>query len=186
MSRIAIRTVVKDITKVLKTKKQGEFYLPEDITSDSHIYSFENTRLKFQIELNIKHNNELSGYMIDANFYSEDDVIELTISYNPKTLEKNLYDIIGELNEVIAHELEHARQSITEGFKKSNRLISDSFKYYSQPKEISAQKVGFKRLSKLRKLPFETVVREWFETHKDIHILSDKKQELIIKKILGG
>lgn len=45
---------------------------------------------------------------------------------------------------------------------------------YTQPKELDAQIYGFKRLSKLTKTPLMDVIRNWFETHRDIHQLDDK------------
>lgn len=46
------------------------------------------------------------------------------------------------------------------------------------------QKKGFIRLSKLRKLPLDIVVKTWYDTHKDFHKLSDKQVDKLINKIL--
>ena len=42
------------------------------------------------------------------------------------------------------------------------------------------------RLAKLRKLPFNGVVSEWFDTHRDIHGLTENEQEIVINEILVG
>jgi hypothetical protein len=58
------------------------------------------------------------------------------------------------------------------------------FEYYMQPHEIDAQVFGFKRLERLSKKPFESLVRRWFERNKDIHQLTDSEAEIVINEIL--
>ena len=182
MSRIAVRTTVKDILNVIKNNEPGEFYLPGE---DGEEYSFTNLPFTYSVELYIEIDNNLDGYSVGGNFSSEDDVIEIAIKFNPKTLRKNIYNIIGELNDIVAHELEHGFQYMTEG-KVYQEPPSDSLGYYTQPDEIKAQRVGLRRLAKLRKLPFNGVVSEWFDTHRDIHGLTENEQEIVINKILIG
>lgn len=183
MSRIsknAVRTTVKDILNVIKDKEPGEFYLPGE---DGEEYSFSNLPFTYSVNLFIETDDDIDGYELDGNFSSEDDVIEIGIKFNPKTLRKNAYDIIGELNDIVAHELEHGFQYITEG-KVYQEPPSESLGYYTQPDEIKAQRVGLRRLAKLRKLPFNHVVSEWFDTHRDIHGLTENEQEIVINEIL--
>jgi hypothetical protein len=180
MSRNAVRTTVKDILNVIKDKEPGEFYLPGD---DGEEYSFSNLPFTYSVNLFIETDDNIDGYQLGGNFSSEDDVIEIGIKFNPKTLRKNAYDIIGELNDIVAHELEHGFQYITEG-KVYQEPPSESLGYYTQPDEIRAQRVGLRRLAKLRKLPFNNVVSEWFDTHRDIHGLTENEQEIVINEIL--
>jgi hypothetical protein len=180
MSRNAVRTTVKDILNVIKDKEPGEFYLPGE---DGEEYSFTNLPFTYSVELYVEIDDNLDGYRIGGNFSSEDDVIEITIKFNPKTLRKNIYNIIGELNDIVAHELEHGFQYVNEG-KIYQDPPSDSLGYYTQPDEITAQRVGLRRLAKLRKLPFNGVVSEWFDTHRDIHGLTENEQEIVINEIL--
>ena len=180
MSRIAVRTTVKDILNIIKDKEPGEFYLPGE---DGEEYSFTNLPFTYSVELYVEIDDNIDGYSVGGNFSSEDDVIEVAIKFNPKTLRKNIYNIIGELNDIVAHELEHGFQYITEG-KVYQEPPSDSLGYYTQPDEIKAQRVGLRRLAKLRKLPFNNVVSEWFDTHRDIHGLSENEQEIVINEIL--
>jgi hypothetical protein len=42
------------------------------------------------------------------------------------------------------------------------------------------------RVAKLRKLPFNNVVKEWFLNHKDIHGLTENEIEKVSKIILDG
>jgi hypothetical protein len=180
MSRIAVRTTVKDILNVIKNNEPGEFYLPGE---DGEEYSFTNLPFTYSVELYVEIDNNLDGYSIGGNFSSEDDVIEIDIKFNPKTLRKNIYNIIGELNDIVGHELEHGFQYMTEG-KVYQEPPTKSLGYYTQPDEIKAQRVGLRRLAKLRKLPFNGVVSEWFDTHRDIHGLTENEQVIVINEIL--
>jgi hypothetical protein len=180
MSRNAVRTTVKDILNVIKDKEPGEFYLPGE---DGEEYSFSNLPFTYSVNLFIETDDNIDGYELGGNFSSEDDVVEVGIKFNPKTLRKNIYNIIGELNDIVAHELEHGFQYITEG-KVYQEPPSESLGYYTQPDEIRAQRVGLRRLAKLRKLPFNDIVSEWFDTHRDIHGLTENEQEIVINEIL--
>ena len=186
MSRLAIRTTVKDIVNVLKNGEEGFFMLPDE---DGGEYSFVNLPFEYGVELTLEIDNEMDGYKIDGEYSYEYDntisVIEIIVKYNPKTLRKNFYNIIGELNDIVAHELEHAFQYNRDGLIRPERP-TESFKYYTQPHEIGAQRVGFRRVAKLRKLPYNDVVRDWFETHKDVHGLTDDEMEKVIKIIING
>lgn len=186
MSRLAIRTTVTDIVHILKKGEEGYFMLPDE---DGGEYSFINLPFEYGVELTLEIDDEMDGYKIDGEYsYEPDDtisVIEFEIKYNPKTLRKNFYNIIGELNDIVAHELEHAFQYNRDGYVSQERP-TESFKYYTQPHEIGAQRVGFRRVAKLRKLPYNDVVRDWFETHKDVHKLTDDEMEKVIKIIING
>jgi hypothetical protein len=180
ISRIAIRTVVKDILTIIKEEKAGEYHLPDENGGE---YSFINLPFSFSVELHLISDEDVDKFFIDGNWYRQEDVLEIIMSYNPSKLRENLYDIIGELNEVIAHELTHGKQNFRNDVSEPDDNLSP-FEYYSQNKEIEAQRNGFKRFAKLRKEPYELVVRNWFKKHKDIHMLNDKETEEIIKLLL--
>ena len=57
--------------------------------------------------------------------------------------------------------------------------------YYTQEKELGAQKAGFKLASKEANLDFETFVRNWFDKYKHKHSLSPEQKERVIQKILN-
>jgi hypothetical protein len=181
MSKVAIRTTVTDIVHKLKDGKEGTFYLPGDSGEE---YYFTNLPFKYSVELIIQIDENMGGYQMDGDYSSEDDVIEVIIRFNPKTLRRNFYNIIGQLNDIVAHELEHGFQ-----YNRDGRIHQDapdeSFEYYTQPHEITAQRAGFRRVAKLRKLPYRDVVRDWFEDHKDVHGLTDDEREEVIKIILN-
>ena len=182
MSKIAVRKTVTDIVHKLKDGKSGTIYLPGE---DGEEYEFENLPFKYSVELILKIDNDLDGFQVNGSYSSDDEVIEVLVTYNPKTLRRNFYNIIGELNDIVAHELEHGFQFVTEG-KIYQEAPEDSFEYYTQPDEITAQRVGFRRVAKLRKLPFNDVVRDWFETHKEVHGLTDGEMKKVIQIIIDG
>lgn len=183
MNRLALRTIIKDILMIIRENGDGNFYLPEDLDGELE-YSFTNTDIKYSVELTLI-KSDIEGFEVEGYYSSEDDIIEIGVKYNPKTITKNLYDLVGELNEILAHEMEHVTQHYSGEFDLSVTPPTDPFEYYSQPHEINAQKKGFKRISKLKKVPYKTVVRQWFDTHKTTHRLNQEEIEGIINLLLA-
>jgi hypothetical protein len=185
MSRQAIRDVVRDIVYKVKDKKPGDFYLPEN---ENEVYHFSNLPFDFSVELILKLDTDIEGYKANAFYSREDDVIEMIIIFNPNGISKHYYNMVGEINEIIAHELEHAYQEYYGEFDMDDEdedEIEDPYKYYTQDHEIPAQLKGFKRLAKLRKQPVEVIAKKWFDEHKDIHGLTDSQIKKVLKKILS-
>lgn len=184
MRRNAVRNVVKDIINKVKNKKSGEFYLPEN---EDEMYIFNKIPFHFSVELFLRVDHEINDYQINGFYSPEDDVIELMIVFNPKTIDKQMYDLVGEVNEIIAHELEHGFQEYHGELDRDvdSEEIEDSLEYYTQEHEIPAQYRGFKRLAKLRKEPLSVTAKHWFKTHKDIHGLSDDEVKIVLDKILS-
>jgi hypothetical protein len=183
--RDVIRKVIKDIITVFKNEEEGEFYLPEYFEDrDEMVYDFMTMGESFSIELIMEINDEIDSFKVNAEIYNDDHAIKLLIQYNFENKNQILYDLIGELNEVIAHELRHIDQNIRGTFVSKSYRGKDPVKYYTQPKELDAQVFGFNRLSKLTRTPFEEVVNRWFETHRDIHQLDDKGIKTVISKLL--
>jgi hypothetical protein len=183
--RDVIRKVIKDIVNVYKNEDEGEFYLPEYFEDrDEMVYDFMTMGESFIVELILEINDEIKDFRVNAEVYNDDHLIKLVVQYNSEMKERILYDLIGELNEVIAHELRHITQDIRGTFVSKSYRGKDPVKYYTQPKELDAQVFGFNRLSKLTRTPFEEVVSRWFETHRDIHQLDDKGIKTVISKLL--
>jgi hypothetical protein len=182
MSRVALKTVVRDIIYKVKEGKKGLFYLPKEDES----YEFTNLPFSFDVELTLKTSGNIKDYQMNGYYSSEEDVVEIIIIFNPNRFKEYVYNLIGELNEVLAHELEHGHQNYRGEFEdRSDADTKDSLVYYTQEHEIPAQYTGFKRLAKLRKVPFSSVVNDWFRTHKDIHGLTDDEEKIVIDKILN-
>lgn len=181
-----IRQIVRDIIQIYKSNGDGEFYLPEDLSGEEMEYR--SPKNSVSVELTLEMSDDVDDYMSTAFFVRDENVIEIKIVYNPKNKRKITYDLIGELNEIIAHELRHLYQRDTDlydfGDEDDEEEELPPFEYYSQPEEIDAQVYGFRRMKKVTRRPFEELVRNWFRTHKEIHQLNKKEQEEIIEMIL--
>lgn len=181
-----IRQIVRDIIQIYKSNGDGEFYLPEDLSGEEMEYR--SPKNSVSVELTLEMSDTVDDYMSTAFFVRDENVIEIKIVYNPKNKRKITYDLIGELNEIIAHELRHLYQRDTDLFDLGDEDDEEEelppFEYYSQPEEIDAQVYGFRRMKKVTRRPFEELVRNWFRTHKEIHQLNEKEQEKIIEMIL--
>lgn len=179
--RLLIRTIVREIVDILKNKKSGLYYLPE---YDDY-YEINKFPINVSVELTLKKTNKIETFMVNGYYSIEDDVVEILILFNSKNLKQNLYNIIGELNEVITHELQHSIQSYNGDI---DDLVDNSelppLEYYLLPEEIDAQSKGFKRLSKLRKKPIELVMDEWFKNNYNIHNLNEEQQKMVMDAIL--
>lgn len=178
-----IRKIVKDIVTIYKSNEDGEYYLPEDLDENEITYNLKNVEVS--IELILEKSKEISKFLINAEYYPGDDVIAVKIIYNPKEKFKTLYELVGDLNELLGHEVRHNFQKNTEMFTLGkNYDDQEGLKYYTQPEELDAQYYGFKRMSKITKKPFELLVRDWFEKNKDIHQMNDLDSKIVIDKIL--
>jgi len=182
--REVIRVIVKDIISVFKQEEDGEFYLPNYINDDKDFYNFTNFENNLSVEVIINPNFDVDDFIVDGNYWGSDDIIEIIIDYNPDVKNKILYDLVGELNQVVAHEIRHIDQRNKETFDLDGPEEEDPYEYYTQPHEIDAQVFGFKRLSKIAKKPYEIVVKNWFDKHKDIHRLSNKEMEDVINILI--
>jgi hypothetical protein len=179
-----VRELVRDIVSFYKYQREGEFLLPEDLKGEKfNSYKFPGINNEFVIELNLEIDDDVENIDIDAAYYREEDVIEITIISNPEMGYKNLELLIGELNETLRHELEHIYQ-YQKGYKFPKREPTSPIKYYLQPHELEAQRAGFKRIAKLQKKPLIDVITNWFNKNKKRHRLSDNEVEKVIKKIL--
>ena len=181
--RNVIRTLVRDIITVFKSEDEGEYYLPNYLDKED-FYNFLDFNHDLVVELNLIEDTSLGGFKLDAHLWRDEDVIEVTITYDPNMKNNITFKLIGELNEVIGHEIRHIDQKYRNLFDINVPEEKDPYKYYTQPHEIDAQVFGFRRLSKLTKQPFEVVVKEWFDTHEDVHKLNADEVDDVISKIL--
>ena len=182
--RDLIRTIVRDIIKTYKAEDDGEFYLPMYINDDIDFYEFPGIE-ELVVVLETEMNEDIESFKADANFFRNDGIIQVILEYNPTVKEKIIYDLVGELNELIAHEVRHIDQRTKGMYNLDVPKEKDPYKYYTQPHEIDAQVFGFKRLARLTKTPLDVIVKRWFKTHKDLHQLSDQEAQDVITKILN-
>lgn len=196
-----IRQIVKDIITIYKKEDEGDFYLPEDLKGYEHVeYIHKNSRIT--IELILQPSSDVDDFLLNANYYKKQDIITVKIVYNPNKKMVSIYDLIGELNEIVAHELRHEYQrnkgmynfSVDDDYDDDGYDDDDDgydddeektgYEYYSQPHEIDAQVEGFKRMRVVTKRPFEELVRNWFRTHQDIHQMNPEDTKKVIDLIL--
>jgi hypothetical protein len=185
-----IRKIVRDIITLYKREFNGEFYLPDELDDNKTEYILPNSQI--DVELIIQPSDEVNDFMVNANFYRNDDVIVVKIVYNPNKKTQIIYDLIGELNEIISHELRHQFQRDTGMFEFNDEDEDDDdnddelegLEYYSQPHEIDSQVEGFKRMRDVTRRPFEELVRNWFRTHPEIHDMNPEDTKKVIDLIL--
>jgi len=177
-----VRKVVKDIMSVVKYQKEGEYVLPEDIRIEDQTYKFSNLP-EFTIELEVLESDTVDRFDVECAYYKEEDVITIDIVINPDVKYSILYDIVGELNEQVRHEIEHMVQNVR-GIELPEKEPKSPVKYYTQSHEIGAQIAGFKRKAKITKQPYEKVVRNWFEDNKHKHRMTPKQADKVIQQII--
>jgi hypothetical protein len=183
--RQVISTVVKDIITLFKDNDDGEFYLPEDIDENKMTYEFSKLSTPFSVELILEENENIDNFKINGEYAEDDDTITIVINYNPNKKRTLVYDLIGELNEIVAHEIRHIAQKEKGHFELGGSKEEDPYKYYTQPHELDALNFGFKRMARMTKKPIEILVQNWFDKNKDIHMLNPEQKKDVIKKILN-
>jgi hypothetical protein len=176
-----VRTIVRDIIQLYKLEGEGEYYLPEELEEDIMEYEF--PKFSLSVELILEPSDMIDDFIVDAELFREDNVISVSIKYNPEKKSNITYDLIGELNEIVAHEIRHIIQKDRTEFD-LEKEAGKGIDYYTSPEEIDAQVFGFRRMSRITKRPFSDLVRNWFRTHKDLHTLSDEEQEIVVNKLL--
>jgi hypothetical protein len=164
-----------------KLEGEGEYYLPEELEEDIMEYEF--PKFSLSVELILEPSDMIDDFIVDAELFREDNVISVSIKYNPEKKSNITYDLIGELNEIVAHEIRHIIQKDRTEFD-LEKEAGKGIDYYTSPEEIDAQVFGFRRMSRITKRPFSDLVRNWFRTHKDLHTLSDEEQEIVVNKLL--
>lgn len=185
----SIRKIVQDIISIYKKEDEGEFYLPEDIGDDELEYKLKDS--KIAVELMLEPSEKVEDYLSNANFYRKDDIIVIKVVYNPNKKNQIIYNLIAELNELLAHELRHQYQrdrglyNLDDESDDENEEEEVGIEYYSKPEEIDAQVDGFKRMKDITKKPFEDLVRNWFRTHRDIHLMTLEDENKVIDMILN-
>jgi hypothetical protein len=183
---LPVRQVVKDLLKFIKLEEEGSWYLPEEVSQTDMEYNFPKLPL-FSVEFTIEFNDDLpKPYLVDGS-KTDGDVIEIFLIINPDFYPQNLYDILADLNDLIAHELEHIMQDNylrpeEEMAPEGDERPKDKT-YYLQAHEIPAELKGFRRVVKLRKQKPEQVIRDWFKRTEPIHQLSSEDVEELVKTL---
>jgi hypothetical protein len=176
-----VRKLTADIIQFVKFGQSGEFSLPEDISGGDMVYNFPQLDTQFSVDLNIIEDESVSGYELDANYYRDEDLIEVNIVTYPNSRREILQDLTGDLNETLTHELTHMVQHENDyDFPEDPEKPYD---YYTQHHELEAQYNGFMRRAKAEKRSLDSVMDEWFKKNKKYHGLNQKQVDKLKKKI---
>lgn len=178
---LPVRTVVRHMTDFIKLKMDDTLFLPEQLGGEEMEYHFDGLPT-FSVEFSVDWDPTIEkDYILDGRTVDEGDIIEIEIKINPSLFPNSMYDIIGDLNEILRHELEHVMQDA--GYRSPDEIRLDDKPeptdktYYMQAHEIPAEIRGFRRLVKLRKQSPEEVIKNWFDRNKIIHQLPDEDIE---------
>tara|TARA_R110000868_G_scaffold45913_6_gene152077 strand:+ start:5720 stop:6574 length:855 start_codon:yes stop_codon:yes gene_type:complete len=187
-----IRGIVRSLVNIIKSNDTRTHYLPEELSDGEEFeYEFKNIP-RFSIEFNYDLDPSLNqDYTIVGRTVDDGYTIEIIIVINPSSLPNSLYNIIGELNDIVAHEIEHIYQEAWKRPKSEMDPYVDrederpnDKEYYKQPHEIPAELKGFKRVNKLRKEPIEKTIKDWFERNKSNHNLNKADVEELTKFLI--
>ena len=179
-----IRQVVRDIMQIFKYQKEGDWYLPEDM-NNGMVYELPPIKSPFTVELELSLDENVETIDVEGEYYDDEDTIKIQIVSNPNLDRETLEELHFELNELVAHELQHLIQK-ENGYDFPKNEPKRSLKYYTQPHELEAQIAGFKRRAQKERKPFEDVVRTWFKKNPQKHRLNKKNMELVINQILNS
>ena len=197
-----IRHISRDITNIVKSQNYNNYYLPEDTTNGGELmYDFYNEYKKFGVSrsytiptfsIELRYESDLNmdePYMINGAVMDDDETISIVIIINPNHYPSLMYDLVADINDLVAHEIEHIFQnnnmrpdSEISSPKKGEE--SKGKEYYKQSHELPAQLKGFKRISKLRKQPIKKVIEDWFSRSKYAHQLSDEDSSKVISHLV--
>jgi hypothetical protein len=178
------KLLIGDILKVISENEFGEFSLPEYFGDENRMVYTQHPIDGFTLDLDLEISEDVNDFEVDGDLYYDDDVIYINVVLNPNLPKDNMIDLTGELIETVRHEIEHIKQ-INDGMKMPEE-IEESEKYYTQEKEIGAQRAGFKMMSEVKNVNFETIVRNWFDKYQHKHSLTEEQKERVIQEILKG
>jgi len=181
VSRKFLRDIIRDI--IFKIKK--DYKKPKTYKFNRIDPGFGNP---FNMEIVMNKgkdydNTFLKPYDMEGFWDDDTDTLELFLNIDPKANQSFLYNLIGDLNDFISHELTHKRQ-YERGDMIPKRKITKPETYYTQPHEIEAQMIGFKRKSKITNQPLETVVRDYFNKRRAKYKLTDKIIDRIVNRLM--
>ena len=117
--------------------------------------------------------------MINGALMSDGDTISIVIIINPEHYPSLMYDLMADINDLVAHEIEHIFQ---ENYMRPDSEMHHSYgeeqpsgkDYYKQSHEIPAELKGIIRVAKLRNQPIKQVIGDWFKRSQYAHKLNDK------------
>lgn len=177
------RLVVRDIIKIINNQETGSWELPSDI-DEAQYYPYDLT-VYFDWNFNWKEDNQ--KYFVDGNYDDDTESMQVVLFLNKDYYPELKYDLIADLNDIVAHEYEHHKQNI--GLRPDSEVFTvgqqpKNYKYYLQSHEIPAVLRGFKRVMKLRKIGIEEVIDGWLLRNMTEENMSTKDQLKLKKELI--
>jgi hypothetical protein len=175
--------IVKDIVRIIKTGDEGSWDLPSDI-SDEEYYPYD-INVFFDWNFNWKESNQ--KYFIDGNYDDETESMQVVVFLNKDYYPELMYDLVADLNDIVAHEYEHHKQYL--GLRPDSEVEikgkqPKNYKYYLQSHEIPAVLKGFRRVMKLRKIGIEPVIDGWLQRNISNKDMSEKDQKTLKSELI--
>ena len=178
-----VREITRTLVNIIKSRETGTHYLPEELSEDGETLEYDFKKIPlFSLEFNYQLDHNLEDeYKIDGKTVDDGDIISIDLTINPNFLPNVLYDLIADLNDLLAHEIEHIYQDAWERPVSEMDPFEDNpddrptgKEYYKQPHEVPAELAGFRRINRLRKEPIEKTIRDWFNRNRNVHQLNDE------------
>ena len=123
--------------------------------------------LEYEVEVKFIPNDGIPGYSFDAS--TDDEDIEIEITYNPGSFPAELNNLNAELKETLRHEIEHITQfgfDLKGGFEQYKGKI-DFYKYLLLTHEIPAFVRGLYKRAKVKKMSLIDTFDEFFEEYEE-------------------
>jgi hypothetical protein len=160
---LTTRKIVRDIIKIVRSGEVGSWELPSDLDGDDYY----DKEVKVYFDWNKNWKEEGQKYFVDGNYDDETETIQVVLFVNNDYYPELLFDLIADLNDIIAHEYEHHYQNIelrpeSEYFTTDYEDQPKDYTYYLQSHEIPALIRGLRRVMKLRKISFEDALNQWY------------------------
>ena len=180
--RKTVRDVVRDMVFEIKKNLRGK----REITFPEYNLG-QHPPFELVLKMNPtpkKHRHELlKPFDVQAFWVEGEDTIEVEVDIDEKAGNEIFYELIGELNDDIRHELEHRKQEYS-GYEFPDKEYKQPLRYYTQPHEIEAQVAGFKRKAKIQGRNIEDVMREFFNRRKEVYNLKQSTIDKIVARLM--
>jgi len=180
--RKTVRDVVRDMVFEIKKNLRGK----REITFPEYNLG-QHPPFELVLKMNPtpkKHRHELlKPFDVQAFWVEGEDTIEVEVDIDEKAGNEIFYELIGELNDDIRHELEHRKQEYS-GYEFPDKEYKQPLRYYTQQHEIEAQVAGFKRKAKIQGRNIEDVMREFFNRRKEVYNLKQSTIDKIVARLM--
>ena len=126
-------------------------------------------------------------YFIDGDYDDETESMQVVVFLNKDYYPELMYDLVADLNDIIAHEYEHHKQYL--GLRPESEYYDGgeqpkNYKYYLQAHEIPAVLQGFRRVMKLRKIGIEPVIDGWLQRNISNKDMSEEDQKKLKDELI--